>query len=135
MSKPCLIEPCVGVLCWKDDQLLLIKRANAPHLGHWSIPGGRIKFGESLKAAAARELMEETNIVADIGDVIGTYEFIGEDYHYIVMDLSADWREGEAQAGTDASEAAFFTIDEALQRVQSEDLKRLIEKHFAMLIV
>ena len=56
--------PTVGVICLRDDQVLLIKRGTAPRLGQWSLPGGRLERGETTRAGALRELAEETGVEA-----------------------------------------------------------------------
>jgi len=56
---------CVGIVCIRGDNVLLIKRGKPPRMGQWSIPGGRIEKGESELQAAARELFEETSIRAN----------------------------------------------------------------------
>ncbi|MDC0422363.1 NUDIX domain-containing protein [Hellea sp.] len=57
---------CTGIVCFKDDEILLVRRGNPPRKGEWSIPGGKIEFGESETKAALRELYEETGIKASI---------------------------------------------------------------------
>lgn len=122
------IQLCVGVLCHRNGQVLLIKRSKDPQKGQWSIPGGRVEFGETMVNAAKRELFEETGIIAEIEDVIGRYEFIGSDYHYVVFDYFAQWVANEPVAGSDAEEAVFLETEVAFHRVASEDLKCLIKK-------
>jgi len=110
---------CVGVVCWKGDQVLVIKRATPPLKGQWSIPGGKVIWGESLAEAALRELYEETGIKADLGRLIGIYEIIEPDYHYVLIDYCAQWLDGVPMASDDASEAQWVTKDEALTMVDS----------------
>ena len=130
------IKPSVGLVVWRDNQVLLIKRAKPPFQGHWSIPGGKLEPGETLHDAAMRELMEETAVRAEIVGLIDVYESIAPTYHYVMIDYAAIWRSGEPKAGDDASDAAFFEYEDAAARL-SWDLTRtalaqsrpLIERH------
>ena len=103
---------CVGVLCYKDDHVLMIQRGTAPRKGEWSIPGGRIEAGESQRAAALRELMEETSVTADLGEKIATIPAVFEGYHYRLHDYIATYQSGEPTAGDDAADCAFVPISD-----------------------
>lgn len=98
----------VGAIVVRDRQVLLIRRANEPNRGRWSIPGGVVELGETLAQAAARELREECRVEAEFHNVLSTFELIQRDengrvrYHYVLLDLMADYVSGEAVAGTDA---------------------------------
>ena len=103
---------CVGVICFKGEQVLLIQRGTAPRKGEWSIPGGRIEPGESEAAAAARELLEETAITAKIGPKIIALPATFEGQDYLLHDFLAEWVSGVPQAGDDAAQARFVPIDQ-----------------------
>lgn len=120
--------PAVGVVCLKDDQVLLIRRGTPPRLGEWSLPGGRIEPGEAVQQAALRELREETGVEADLVGLIDVVDgiFAEAGRHYVLIDYAAVWRSGEVVAGDDAAEARFFAFDEALQRVDWEETRRII---------
>lgn len=104
----------VGLVVWRGEDVLLIRRGRAPHKGMWSIPGGKVKFGERLEETGLRELSEETGVTAEIAGLIDVFEAIDEDSHYVMVDFAARWTSGEPAAGDDAAEAAFFPFDEAL---------------------
>jgi ADP-ribose pyrophosphatase YjhB (NUDIX family) len=91
---------------WKDGKVLLVLRAKPP-LGLWSLPGGRVEFGETAVAAAERELLEESGVTADLTEFVGLYEIIREmpPFHYAIACYGGMWRSGEAQASSDALEA------------------------------
>jgi 8-oxo-dGTP diphosphatase len=105
----------VGIVCFNDlGEVLLIRRGTPPRLGEWSIPGGRLEWGETTKAAALRELKEETNVEAelvgliDVVDGIFTSRTSGEvTRHYVLIDYAARYLSGSPIAGDDASEARF----------------------------
>lgn len=120
--------PAVGVVCWRDDEVLLIRRGRAPRLGEWSIPGGKVRRGEALHDAALRELLEETGVVARIGDLITVYEIIEPQFHYILLDYSALWLSGEPVAGDDADEARFMPLDEGMALINSADMRDVLLK-------
>jgi len=98
---------CVGVICFRGDQVLLIERGTAPRKGEWSIPGGRIEPGESAQEAALRELYEETGVRAVLGPKIEIILANFEGKFYRLHDYAAEWVSGEPRAGDDAARAEF----------------------------
>jgi len=120
--------PAVGVVCWRDDEVLLIRRGRAPRLGEWSIPGGKLRRGEALHDAALRELFEETNVRAKIGELLAVYEIIEPGFHYILIDYDAVWLAGDPLAGDDAIEARFMPLDEAMSLINSADMRDVLLK-------
>jgi 8-oxo-dGTP diphosphatase len=105
MDEPSLPVVAVGVVARdRRGRLLLVRRANPPAAGRWSLPGGRVEAGETLAEAAARELAEETGLRAAVGPVAGVVERIGEGYHYVIVDLWAELDEDAVPtAGDDAT--------------------------------
>ena len=90
--------PAVGTACFRGDDVLLIRRGTKPLAGDWSIPGGRLEFGERTAEGALRELHEETGITArlvglvDVVDAIFTSRQSGETHrHYVLFDYAAVW--------------------------------------------
>ncbi len=125
--KPALRPiPCVGVVCWRGDEVLLIRRGHPPRLGEWSIPGGKVEWGEPLAEAALRELREETGVEADLGGLIEVYEIIEPDFHYVLIDYVAYWRAGEPKADDDADDAQFLPFEAALKAVSQDDLRDVL---------
>jgi 8-oxo-dGTP diphosphatase len=130
--------PTVGVVCLRDDQILLIKRGTPPRLGQWSLPGGRLEWGETTPVAALRELKEETGVDAvllgliDVVDGLFTSRETGETTrHYVMIDYAARWVSGDAVAGDDAAEARFVSLDEALAMVEWDVTRAVIAQTFA----
>jgi 8-oxo-dGTP diphosphatase len=94
-------------------RLLLVERGNPPHQGRWSLPGGRVEGGETIAAAATRELAEETGLEADVGEIAGIVERIGEGFHYLIVDLWAELPDGAVPvAAGDAADARLVGLDE-----------------------
>jgi ADP-ribose pyrophosphatase YjhB (NUDIX family) len=94
-------------------RLLLVERGNPPHRGRWSLPGGRVEGGETIAAAAARELAEETGLEAAVGEIAGIVERIGEGFHYLIVDLWAELPDGAVPvAAGDAADARLVGLDE-----------------------
>jgi 8-oxo-dGTP diphosphatase len=125
------------VVCLKGDQVLLIKRGTPPRLGQWSLPGGRIEWGEAVDVAALRELKEETGVDAeltgllDVVDGVFTSRETGETTrHFVMIDYAARWTGGEPVAGDDAADARFFTREEAMAIVEWDETRRVIEQAF-----
>jgi mutator protein MutT len=107
----------VGAVIVKDHKALIIKRANDPYKGQWSIPGGRVELGESLLDALRREMREETGLIVDVGPVIEVFERIQHDgarvlYHFVIIDYLCSCVGGDLCAGDDAEDAAWVTSEE-----------------------
>lgn len=107
MSKP---ELCVGAVIVARHQLLLIRRGRGVAIGQWSIPGGRVEFGETLTEAVRREVAEETGLHVAVGNLLGWVERIGAENHFVIADFRADVVGGQLQSGDDAAEAAWVPL-------------------------
>jgi len=103
---------CVGVICIRGQEVLLIKRGTPPRQGEWSIPGGRIEAGESETDTTLSELMEETGVTSQLGPKIETIPALFEGYNYMLHDYAATWISGEPVAGDDAALAKFVPISD-----------------------
>ena|SRR5438270_6261694 len=111
-------QPLVGVgaVIIEKGRVLLIKRGKPPLLGEWSIPGGMLELGETLREGAEREALEETGLVVRAGDLLGVFDRIVPDetqrtlYHYVLIDFLCKIISGNVLAAGDASDARWFTL-------------------------
>lgn len=101
-----------GAVVWQGDEVLLIRRGKAPRLGEWSIPGGRVEWGETIEDAVHREILEETGCRIEILGLCTVVDLIDEDRHTVLVDFTALLLEGEPQAGDDAMDARFVPFSE-----------------------
>lgn len=132
-------QPAVGTVCFKGEDVLLIRRGTKPLAGDWSLPGGRIEFGERAEAAALRELKEETGVTAritglvDVVDAIFTSRTSGAvTRHYVLFDYAAVWISGEPEAGDDADHAEWISPPRLAELPIWAETRRVIDKARAM---
>lgn len=131
-------KPLVGVGAFivKNNKVLLVKRANEPNKGKWSIPGGVVKLGESLIDALKREIFEETGLEIEALDVACVSEEIVRDntgikFHYVIIDFFAKVVGGELRVGSDAEDAKWISFDE-LDEVEIVDFVKKLIDNFKM---
>jgi 8-oxo-dGTP diphosphatase len=116
-----------GVVCLRGDDVLLIRRGEPPREGEWSLPGGRIEFGERAADAALRELREETACEGEMIGLIDVVDGLMGDRHYVLADYAVRWLSGEPRAGDDAREARFFAPGELAALGMWSETLRIIE--------
>src|ERR1700675_1718991 len=101
----------VGAVIVEEDRVVLVRRAAEPMAGEWSIPGGLLELGETMRAGAEREAREETGLQVEAGEVLGVLDRILPDangnlrFHYVLIDFLCRRIAGELRAGGDAAEA------------------------------
>jgi ADP-ribose pyrophosphatase YjhB (NUDIX family) len=107
----------VGGVVVADGRVLLARRAKPPLLGRWSIPGGTVELGETLKEALVREMAEETRLEVEPLEVLAVFDRIQREggevvFHYVIVDYLCRHVSGSARAGSDAAEVAWAGPDE-----------------------
>ncbi|MCX5854565.1 MAG: NUDIX hydrolase [Deltaproteobacteria bacterium] len=128
-------QPIVGVgaVVLKDGKVLLVKRGIAPSKGLWAIPGGSLKLGETLQEGAEREILEETGVVVKAGKPFYSFDFFERDddgrirFHYVVVDMMADYISGDVQGADDALEARWVSPEELNDLVVSKNTLNILE--------
>jgi ADP-ribose pyrophosphatase YjhB (NUDIX family) len=126
----------VGLYVVKDGKVLLVRRGNEPGRGKWSLPGGRIRFGERSEEAALREMREETGLevrlrrVVDVVDVFWQSERGELLEHFVIVDFEAEVIGGELRPADDALDARWFSPEELKGLEMTESTRRFLEEHF-----
>lgn len=131
----------MGAVVIDGGHLLLIQRGRGPAIGQWSVPGGRVEWGETLAEAVVREVKEETGLDVDCGSFIGLVERRSPDYHYVIHDFRAEVvrpvdeppamadRRRPLRAGDDAADAAWVPLDELATTPLVEGMLAFLVEH------
>jgi ADP-ribose pyrophosphatase YjhB (NUDIX family) len=108
----------VGAVIVHDSRVLIVQRAAPPRIGEWTIPGGLVEVGETLRAAAEREVLEETGLAVKAGAALDVFDSIYPDaagrteYHYVLIDFLCELISGDLKPATDISAARWITLAE-----------------------
>jgi 8-oxo-dGTP diphosphatase len=126
------VTPIVGVgaVVVDHDRLLLVRRARAPQMGVWSIPGGKVEHGELLMEAVVRELREETGLEGVCGPLLGWGERIDEEGHYVLLDFEVTLvGSDQPVAGDDATDAVWVDLHDVADLHLVEGLAEFLHDH------
>jgi len=125
----------VGAVVIKADAVLLVKRGKAPSDGKWAIPGGSVELGETLQQAAEREIFEETGIRIRAAEPVYTFDFIERNrhgrirFHYVIIDLAAEYLSGKIKPGDDAEQAAWIPFAELKDLDMNATTRAFLNEH------
>jgi ADP-ribose pyrophosphatase YjhB (NUDIX family) len=103
----------VGVALVDDGSILLVQRGRDPGRGLWAVPGGKVRHGETMKEAARREMLEETGLEVEVGDVVWVGEYIEGADHLVLIDFAGSVIGGKLEAADDADDARWVPLEEA----------------------
>ncbi|MFN4218528.1 MAG: NUDIX hydrolase [Candidatus Bipolaricaulia bacterium] len=129
-------HPIVGVsvLVRKDRKILLVRRGHEPRKGRWSLPGGVVELGETIRDAAIREIREECHVEIEIEKILDVLDRIFRDadgrvqYHYVLIALLARYKSGELQADSDIEAATWADVSALADYDLLADQQELIQR-------
>ena len=108
----------VGAAVCHDGQVLIVQRGRSPSKGVWTVPGGAVHLGETMKEAVAREIREECAIEVQVDEVVGILDNVIRDedgrvrYHYAIVDFAARYVNGVLRPNDELMDAAWITPDQ-----------------------
>jgi ADP-ribose pyrophosphatase YjhB (NUDIX family) len=123
----------VGIVVWKGDEVLLVRRGRNPRKGEWSIPGGGQALGETVFEAAIREVQEETGLTVRPTGIVTVVDSILRDaerrpqFHYTLVEINAEWAAGTARAADDVDDVRWVLPEMAGDFVKWKETLRVIE--------
>jgi 8-oxo-dGTP diphosphatase len=126
----------VGAIIVEQGRILLVKRALPPLAGEWSVPGGLLELGETLRQGAAREALEETGLTVAVNELLGVFDRVVRDpdrriqYHYVLVDFRCRRLAGDPRPASDATEVRWFTREEVSRLSLASDTLEVIRKGF-----
>ncbi len=127
----------MGALILEGDRILMVQRGKAPLLGYWSLPGGAVETGELLREAIAREVLEETALTVEVGEMAEVFERLmpdadgGTEYHYVLLDYLCKVTGGTPMAGDDSAAVAWVRREDLPTLLITPGTLEVIERVFA----
>ena len=108
----------VSAAIFRDGRVLVVRRAQQPSAGSWTLPGGRVELGETLVAAVTREVAEETALIIRVKALAGYREVIldeaveGRGRHFVILPFAAEWMSGEVRLNEELGDFGWRTLSE-----------------------
>ena len=129
-APPSHPQLAVSAAIFRDGNILLVRRARSPGKGLYSLPGGRVEFGESLHTALHREVDEETALRVEIAGLAGWREVLPATSgggHYLIMSFAARWSAGEPRLNDELDDFKWLAPDALGELVVTDGLQQVIE--------
>jgi len=126
MSQRPLLAASVAV--FREGRVLLAERGKGLAKGLWSLPGGKLEYGETLAACALRELYEEVAVVAVDPVFVDHVEMIGPDFHAVICAYAARWVSGEGEIGPEAPAVLWCLPEDVAMLPTTPHLAEVIAK-------
>ena len=135
MSTASPVQPshpqlAVSAAIFRDGKILLVRRARSPAKGFYSLPGGRVEFGEPLHTALHREVDEETALEIEIIGLAGWREVVpgtGGGGHYLIMSFAARWTSGEPVLNDELDDFRWLAPDGLSDLKLTDGLQEVIQ--------
>jgi 8-oxo-dGTP diphosphatase len=128
---PARPQLAVSAAIFRDDKILLVRRARFPAKGVYTFPGGRVEFGESLHTAVQREVDEETGLKIEIAGLAGWREALpaasGAGGHYLIMSFAARWLANEVALNEELDDFKWLSPDALDGLTMTDGLPEIIE--------
>ena len=124
----------VGAVVVEKNRVVVVKRGKEPLKGQWSIPGGAVELGETLREAVAREAREELGLAVEPGVIVEVFDSIYRDpdgrprFHYVLVDFVCRRLSGELCAASDISEARWVTLQDLPELKMTSLAEKVIRK-------
>jgi 8-oxo-dGTP diphosphatase len=124
----------VGVVLKRGPEVLLVQRLNEPSRGRWSLPGGAVELGETVREAARREVQEECGLQIEPGEFLAIVDRIVHDeagrvrFHYVLIDLLAEYVSGELTPASDISDARWVRAEELAKLDVTEKASQIVRE-------
>jgi len=129
-NPPARPQLAVSAAIFRDGKVLLVRRARSPGKGFYSLPGGRVEFGESLHSALHREVDEETGLKVDILGLAGWREVLpsaGGGGHYLIMSFAARWKANEPRLNEELDDFRWLAPEAAVGLKLTGGLTEVLE--------
>lgn len=127
----------VGAVIIDGGRVLLVRRDTEPLRGEWSVPGGMLELGEKLRDGVRREVLEETGLVVEPGEVLEVFDSIFADvqgrteYHYVLIDYLCRPISGESRPGTDVSDVRWVSENDLPGMRLRDSIEQVVRKGLA----
>lgn len=124
-------QVAVSAAIFRDGKVLMVRRARKPANTFYTLPGGRVEYGETLTQALAREVAEETGLVIEIKAMVGWRELLpaqcGGIGHFVILPFAARWVSGEIRLNDELDDAQWLPPDGLGHLTLTERLQEVVD--------